>query len=565
MSESTGSHVRLGKPRPPTPPSGNAVQGSAVARAQPLDAVALVLIAATYVVVQYVVFPGPQRYDPSHYFELGTRFPDVGAGWWSLRIGLVAPLHAVIQILGQSQAAQYAIPVASAIGLATSVFLTMRVLFHDRILATAAALMVVLNPYYLLNSAYLFPDTVATATFTGGFLLLVLGRPQADERPPWVGTALIAAAGVMFGWTYLIREFSPILLPVIIVAVVLLRYPIRRVGVLTGAAVATFSIELVYGAVRYGNPFEHIEVLLGRPTASAPSHVNDWAPFRAQVNNVLDAVQILPRLLLSWDVGWLLIGLIVVLLAALLRFRETRLLILGAWLFGYWAVMTILALTHNQSGDPILNVANVRYWYPCLPALIMGGLGGFVLLVRGATPTVTRVRLSQGAVVAVAALVLVPGTAQFSNCTSRNMWSNDSRASWDELRSWLGTSQAARFKAIRTDQTSERTLVVYTHSTFGNTVWDGRVGNTVSTHPPTRGPRRLILVNVALSTREGATELLRSWSPVFVSSDGRLAVLASKSVVHRARPAGKTRWLAAYAPRHIVPGTCGVSPYQAAT
>jgi hypothetical protein len=563
MNEPTGSDLRSDESAQTAVPSDEPVPTPGGRRALRLDAIAVGVIIAAYGIVQYVVFPGPQRFDPSFYFDVANRFPDVDPNWWTLRIGLIAPLHVVIAVLGESEVALYTIPVASAILLGTSVFAMMRVLFQDRVVASATALVVMLNPNHLLNSAYIFPDTTATATFTAALLLVILGRPREAEGPRWLSTATVVAAGVLLGWSYLIREFTPILLPAVIVAVLLFRYPRGRIAVLAGSALGTVALEPVYGAIRYGNPFERLHVLLDRSSVSAPSHHTDWAPFRAQVNNVFDAVLVLPRLLLAWNEGWVLVALIFVFIVALLRFRGTALLVLGTWLFSYWAVMVILALTRNTSGDPMLNVANVRYWYPVLPALVMGGLGGLALLIRGPTPSLQRVRLSQAAVIATAALVLVPGTIQYSSCAARHVWPNDTASSWNDVRSWLATPQAERFNAIRTDPITRRTLVVYTHSRFGSTVWHGFVGQTTPSHPPAPGPHRLILVNVAASTRGSATALLASWSPVFVSSDGRLAVLAPRSVVATVHATARHRWLSTYGPRHLVPGTCGLSPYQA--
>jgi hypothetical protein len=239
-------------------------------------------------------------------------------------------------------------------------------------------------------------------------------------------------------------------------------------------------------------------------------------------------------------------------------------LVIAAWLFSYWALMALIGITHNKTGDPYLDIGNVRYWYPALPALIMGGLGGMALLIRGTTPSVLRVRLSQAAVLVAAALVLVPGTAQFSSCASKNIWRNDSAQSWDGVRSFLASPAAKPFTVIHTDRITERTLVEYTHSRFGSAVWHGTLGPTSTTSPPLTGPHRLLLVNVASSSEQRAKKLLRSWSPVYVSSDGRLALLAAKPAAHGAPAAATQRWLSAYGPRPVVPGSCGSSPYEAA-
>jgi hypothetical protein len=200
MSELTGSDVRGAESAPPETTSEHVGTAPSRRRVRGLDALALLVIAVTFLVVQYLVFPGPQRFDPSYYFQLGTHFPHVKANWWSLRIGILAPLRLAIAVFGQSQAAQYTLPMVSGILLASAVFAMMRLLFHDRLVATATALVVVLNPNFLLNSAYIFPDTLSTATFAAGLLLVIAGRPREVEPPAWVTTTTVAAGGVLLGF-----------------------------------------------------------------------------------------------------------------------------------------------------------------------------------------------------------------------------------------------------------------------------------------------------------------------------------------------------------------------------
>jgi len=173
---------------------------------------------ALFLALQFFLLLGPHPFDPAKYFSTAVHFPNVGADLWTLRIGLVAPVVVAIRLMGSNEAALYAVPLATGVLLVTAVYGTMLALFRDRILAVAAALVAALNTDFLLNSSFLFPDTAATATFATGFLFLVLGGLTARASNPWVPRGAVLAAGFFFGWTYLIRDFSPILTPTVVAA-----------------------------------------------------------------------------------------------------------------------------------------------------------------------------------------------------------------------------------------------------------------------------------------------------------------------------------------------------------
>jgi hypothetical protein len=190
-----------------------------------------------------VFLQGPNPFDPATYFDAALNFPGGGPNLFTLRIGLTLPVWITTLAFGASEAALYAVPLMTGLLLAGAVYGTTVVLFRDRLVAAGAALVTVLNAAYLLNASSIFPDTTATATFTAGFFCLVLG---AGERLTgrWPAVAAVTS-GVFFGWTYLIREFSPILAPAVIAALILLRYPWRRALLVVVAALATAAIELV--------------------------------------------------------------------------------------------------------------------------------------------------------------------------------------------------------------------------------------------------------------------------------------------------------------------------------
>jgi hypothetical protein len=504
-----------------------------------------------------VFLQGPQPFDPATYFDAAMVFPGGGLNLFSLRIGLTIPVWIVLQIAGPSEFALYAIPVASGALLGGAVYGTMVVLFRDRVLAAGAALVTVLNAAYLLNASAIFPDTTATAIFTASVFCLVLGAQEGRLSARWLSAAAVAA-GLLLGWTYLIREFSPVLLPAVIAAVLLLRYPPRRILLVAGAAVVSGSVELIYAAARTGNPFLHASRLLdhegGGATEGRIEHI------QSQLGNPFETLAVFPRLLLAWGSGWLLLGLLALFVVALVGTRDRRLWFFAVWLFSYWLVMALVGLVSLPSGAWVVNITNVRYWYPVFPALAMGGFGGFALLATRFLPH-RGVALVPVAAAALTLIVLVPGVVEFKSCEGDPAWRTEPRERWTELRSWFGTPAADRYGELWTDWRTHRLVPAYASTTFGRDLWDGSVSYVLRLDgdpvPPRARSDAAILVHREYLRRDIA-ELRDDWRPVFATEDGALVVLASGEPGHSAS------WWTPLppAPDRADPGTCGVSPYE---
>jgi hypothetical protein len=521
---------------------------------------------ALYLIVQLVFLQGPHPYDPSWYFRTAVDFPDVDPDLFTLRIGLLAPIRAGILVFGPSEAALYVVPLLSGIALVGAVFATMLLLFRDRVLAAAAALVTGLNVNYLVNSSQIFPDLTATATFTAAFLCLLLGGSRPEESSKrWLPTVAVVCGGVLLGWSYLVREFSPILLPAVVALVLLLRYPLRRAALLAGVALATASLELLYGWAYMGDPFVHARLLLERGNGEVVDGQVRMEYIQDQLGSLLDTLLVLPRLLLAWDSGWAFILLAALCLFALVRLRDRRLWLLAAWFLSFLVAMALVGLGSFSSGHWVLNITNIRYWYPIFPPLVMGAFGGLWLLLRGRFNGPRGLRLSQLAVVALAALALIPGLREFSGCDSREAWRNDPAKRWHDLRQWFSTAEAGRMSVVWTDRYTSRLLPAYTSSTFGREIWHGDIEtfDSLGDVPPTGDSLLLVHKDRWSAWRDGpeALEGLRDeWSPLFVTSDQRMVVLAAAGNEATAEGAWWELWTG------FIPaapgGTCGRNPYD---
>jgi hypothetical protein len=535
-------------------------------RASRLDWAVGGMTVALFLAGQLLFLQGPHPFDPSWYFSNALDFPDVPADLFTLRIGLVAPVSAAVLVFGPSEAAYYAVPLLSGVALVAAVYAIMLQLFRDRVLAGAAALVTGLNVNYLVNSSQIFPDLTATATFTAAVLCLLLGAPRSEgPSRGWLPTVAVVCGGVLLGWSYLVREFSPILLPAVVALALLFGYSLRRVALLAGAALVTASLELVYGWAYSGDPIVHARLLLARGDGDVGEGGLRMAYIQDQLGSLFDTLLVFPRLLLAWDTGWAFILLAALSLLALIRLRDRRLWLLAVWFVSFLVVMAIIGLGSFSSGHWILNITNIRYWYPIFPPLVMGAFGGLWLLLRRRFDSPNGLRAAQFAAVALAAVILAPGFREFSGCDAREAWRNDPATRWHELRSWFSTAEAARMRVVWTDRFTSRLLPAYTASTFGRTIWEGEIEtlDSLGDVAPAAGTLLLVHKDRWTSWDDGpeALEGLRDeWSPLFVTSDQRMVVLGAARSDAAAYGAWWELWtgFVAAAPG----GTCGRNPYD---
>jgi hypothetical protein len=328
-----------------------------------------------------------------------------------------------------------------------------------------------------------------------------------------------------------------VLVPVVLAAALLLRYGARRIVLLAAAAFATFLLEPLYGLLRYGDPLVHARTLFARRDAPLdPEEVRIREHVRDQLDGVFETLAVFPRLLLAWSGGWVFVLLAVVFLLALTRVRDRRLWILAPWCFGFWAFMAVAGLGSLPSGQWILNITNIRYWYPVFPPLVMGAFGGAALLARSAGVTLRGLSPAPLLACALAALAVAPGMVEYRRCAAADAWLSDPIERWHDLRSWFASEEAQRYATVLTDLNSSRFVPPFTRTVFGERLWHGTVerldrSRAGARHAADLG-RSLLLVHKGRFRSEGRLrELRREWSPVFVGDDGVLVVLAHESAV----------------------------------
>lgn len=419
---------------------------------------------------------------------------------WTLRIGLILPVHLAIRVIGYSEVAYYAIPFAAGIGLLVGTYALGRALFSHSV-GLAAGLLGVMNPYVLIHSSELFPDLAATAAFTGALALVVMA---ATARRRGV---LLITAGFLLGWAYLARELIVVLFPLVAVAFAAYRIPWRELRFVMLPIGIALGLELAWGLVVHGDALIHAKELLGRTleTQISDNRALLRANIRSQQGSVIGASTALPRVLLSEAIGPMFLGLLALTALAAGVLRERAFVLLAAWAFGLWALFTVIGLYETPSGGSLLRLDGRRYWYPLFPPILLGGLGAITRLMV----TTGRSRIA----IAAASLGMVPVISLlFSLVTlpARPIFVSGGADGFLRLREWLAEHPSEE-QLLWTDHITALIAAMYTRTSFGSPIWHGEVTSFSSeeaflSKPPQDG---LVLISFESIERiaSGSTEV----------------------------------------------------------
>ena len=432
----------------------------------PIDVWDAVALSVGFAAVQSRFLFLPRIYDPIEYFFIASRLEDAGAFHRSLRIGLNIPVRLAQELFGYSEAAYYLIPFLAGVGLTVSVYYLGKNLFSRSVGLTSAGV-VMISPLILSESAQLYPDLPSAAAFTGALSLVVAAgvRYRSSSLLDGRVTLMLVASGLLLGWAYLIREFIVILFPVAVLVVVLYRLPARALVYVGGAALLMFGAELAWGWWRYQDPLARLADLLaeGDPSDLLIERVRQLP---ASTDSALTKLMTFPRIL-----GLDIRGILLLLLGAFgiitaLITRDRGLVAMAAWSLLYWSLLMAAYIYLNERGFPILRSTLPRYWFPILPAFIVGGFGAIqVLLTRAG-----RTRLRGYVVGGVGVVLLALGVLAVVPVAR----SGTDPGEFHEFRNWL-RAEGEDVSTIWTDQRTGWLLSLYTNSTFGDPLWPGAV------------------------------------------------------------------------------------------
>ncbi|MFG2007354.1 ArnT family glycosyltransferase [Spirillospora sp. NPDC048911] len=458
------------------------------------------LVAAAGLLVQWMIMPPPLYADPFYVFTAGKLWPDIPIGEEPFldvphqitRMGLVLPTMVAERLLGDGQAAYFAVAALGGCLFFVGAFLAVRSLFGETA-GLVTALVLLVHPFFILVNPYgsevtwatgaILPDMPGAGLFALGVAALVTASRRAGRRQ----TQFLLMAGLFFGCAFLAREFLAFMYLAIPAFVALLRVPLRRLTVIAAPMLGVLAVNLVHNAVVFGDPLTELR--------SAAGH----GGMPAEPVTRMDALTSFPRAMYEWDaLGTIFIVALALNVVGFLATRDRRLAFTLVWFATLWAPLTLMSGTLDPT-DISLRGWLVRYWFAVLPALAAGGLGSLILLTRRFGPPLARslvppaIRfgapladrlgvprgkrravarragtVTAGALaIAVAAAYLVPAGVQIAE--------QPRDTAWAELRGWLSAEEDPPVETIWADERLGQTLSFYTQDVWGEQVWDGEI------------------------------------------------------------------------------------------
>jgi hypothetical protein len=421
-------------------------------------------LAALCVVVQVVYLrPLSSSQDGMNYFERAAAFPNVPADQYSLRIGLLVPVRAFQALFGYSEAAYYAVPFLAGVALVLGTYWLGSRLFSPTV-GIGAAVLIVLNGIFLDIGTVLFPDALGAALLVAALSVVVL---VAERELPWGRRehTLLAGAGLLLGWAYLVREFIVFAFPAVVLVFWAYRRPWKPFVWVAAAALTVFAGELVLNAIVHGDPFVRLV------TSGGHGGQRDYI-----IDSRLDALVRFPRALDDITGG---VPLIVpfALLPFAFVIKKRQLELVAGWFLSFWVPITLGSGLIVPSYR-LLRADQLRYWTPVIPAVVIGGMAVADHTVAWVVSKVGRAGALRAARAVLLVLVVGLGLAGSADDRSRDLYRANGATQLVELRAWLAHA-GHDVPVIWTDPFTARLVRVYSRTTFGDLVWHGKVRSFV--------------------------------------------------------------------------------------
>lgn len=414
----------------------------------------------------------PYPSDQLNYMSAAARFPAPMTSSTEMqqvtRFGLLIPVRLAIMVFGYSQAAYYVVPLLGTLALMLGTYAVGTLLF-SRMVGVAAAVAVIAATPVFEDSSQLLPDVLAAGLFTLALAMALAVRQRRLPARGWV----LAALGLVLGWSYLVREFIVFLWPLI---PVLIYRRVRWTGLvwLVVPIAALGLAETLLCWALYDDPLARIKAITGQGQGYSPTEIA--GTFRDKPRHVY--LLRLPTTLNDYrDGAWLILLLGLTLLGGVVRPR--RFAVPAAWLALLWVPLTLLGGILDPS-RPRLRLQLIRYWFPIFPGFVIGGLGAIWLAASalsawaGARAANDRGRRAIALLFPATAVLL---TAVLTGTTAARGWRANpmTRATQlESLRSWLARHDTGA-PVVWTDRRTDGLLRIYQNGPFGGLAWHGTI------------------------------------------------------------------------------------------
>lgn len=509
-------------------------------------ATAIALAVATAIVGLMYLWP-PIPSDHINYLDAARDFPvDPGPNapqHQFMRIGLTLPMRLAMEVFGYSQATYHVVPLIATIVLVLAVFALGSMQF-SRTVGLAAAVLTVGNSLIFVDISSPLPDLVSTAQFCAALTVAVAVRQGRAlvTATRWRQTGALVAIGLLLGWSYLTREYIVFVWP--LVPLVLVRWAgirrtaalaARRWSVVAAPMLAIAAGEALLNAAVYGDALARWTVssghgeLLDEQTYAADyqGHLRRWYLSRLWV--VLAETP---------EGAWLTAAVVVLGVGALVpvRTRTARALrFLLLWALLVYVPLTLLGGVLDPE-QPMLRLIKERYWYPILPAILLGATATVWLAVRAAIRLIPPFRAAAGLIAGAALLgvTAVPVATAHEQRLNDISYRVNGATQMEQLRTWLRANRD-EVRVVRSDRRTVRVISIFANEPVGQTAWDGEVIGWYPEAPPEPGdyvvfysvdsPVCYLCNNEIHRLFEGETPTAPDeWPKVFSTDDGVIEV-----------------------------------------
>ncbi len=319
------------------------------------DIIIILFIFFLAIGIQFFFLNPPVLTDQMEYYFTAIRFPRLPSNpnIGSMRIGLELPVAILYRIFGSSEVAYYTVPLLSFALLAISIYLIGKGLFSRRI-GFFSALLVMIIPNLLQESGHLLPDVPATALASTGFAVVITAFGNKNDERNFASRKsrfLFILAGILFGWSYLVKEYLAILFFLIPLIFWILEIPFRNLVPVAVAMLIMYGMEVAIGIIYYKNPL--IRFLAASPRETEGEIQKD----------IPRIISYFGRLLVkSGGDGILILMCLGVVNTIVSSFRKKK-----RYIF-------LLALIFNWQDIVLMRLHKFRYWIPILPPMVIAGV-----------------------------------------------------------------------------------------------------------------------------------------------------------------------------------------------
>ena len=441
------------------------------------DLILIIILFLLSISLQLYFLNPPILTDQMEYYFTAIRFPRLptSPNIGSMRIGLELPVAVLYRIFGSSEVAYYTVPLLSFSLLVISIYLIGKGLFSRRV-GLFSALFIMAIPNLILEFGHLLPDIPATALSSAGFAVLITTFGEKENKPDYSSKKskfIFILAGLLFGWSYLVKEYLAILFLLIPLVFWILDIPIRHIFPVALAMLCMYGIEVAIGIIYYQNPLIRFGAANPRETVGEiQKEVSKIVSYFAILLNKRGGECILAVMIL---------GLINLISGSLKKIKPHIFLL--SWIlliYGLFTFAGLLPVIFKWDTIVLMRLHKFRYWIPILPPLVISSVVALekisIMLFKklGKKSDVSKTAIA----ISLTLLFAAVSTRGIITIKDNPGFINNGYDHYLELRQYLiENDENSEEDVIWIDRDNkrafERILPMYVRNTFGSLIWHG--------------------------------------------------------------------------------------------